>query len=184
MRSGMMIDVDEELKLIMSAYQNESFTENELFNSIDQKLQKQNKLQQKTCLSIEDLVEQVEKMTENESQIKDLEQENKMLIKTLMTSYDLFSEIILGANDSGDEAWYQQIVLQSKRLAKMLQEVGITLINSQNDKLDLLYHKVIDCQYDELKEDNQIIRYIKVGYIYKGKVVRKAEVMINKREEV
>lgn len=179
-----MIDVDEELKLIMSAYQNEFFTENELFNSIDQKLQKQNKLQQKTCLSIEDLVEQVEKMTENESQIKDLEQENKMLIKTLMTSYDLFSEIILGANDSSGEAWYQQIVLQSKRLAKMLQEVGITLIHSQNDKLDLLYHKVIDCEYDALKEDNQIIRYIKVGYIYKGKVVRKAEVIINKREDV
>ena len=179
-----MINVDEELKLIMSAYQNESFTENELFNSIDQKLQKQNKLQQKTCLSIEDLVEQVEKMTENESQIKELEQENKMLIKTLMTSYDLFSEIILGANDSSGEAWYQQIVLQSKRLAKMLQEVGITLIHSQNDKLDLLYHKVIDCEYDALKEDNQIIRYIKVGYIYKGKVVRKAEVIINKREDV
>ena len=179
-----MIDVDEELKLIMSAYQNESFTENELFNSIDQKLQKQNKLQQKTCLSIEDLVEQVEKMTENESQIKELEQENKMLIKTLMTSYDLFSEIILGANDSSGEAWYQQIVLQSKRLAKMLQEVGITLIHSQNDKLDLLYHKVIDCEYDAFKEDNQIIRYIKVGYIYKGKVVRKAEVIINKREDV
>ena len=75
------------------------------------------------------------------------------------------------------------MVLQSERLAKMLQEVGITVIGSQNNKLNLLYHKVIECEYDALKEDNEIIRYIKVGYIYKGKVIRKAEVIMNRGEE-
>ena len=178
-----MIDIEEELRLIMSAYPNESFEEDERFNQIDQKLQKQNKLQQKTCLSIEDLVEQVEIIAQEQSKIKDLKQENKMLVKTLMASYDLFSEIILGVRDNRNEAWYQQMVLQSERLAKMLQEVGITVIGSQNNKLNLLYHKVIECEYDALKEDNEIIRYIKVGYIYKGKVIRKAEVIMNRGEE-
>lgn len=72
--------------------------------------------------------------------------------------------------------------MQSDRLAKNLQEVGITLIGSQNNQLDLLYHKVIDYQYDASMAENQIIRYIKVGYIYKGKAVRKAEVIINRKE--
>lgn len=178
-----MIDVEAELQLIMSAYENESLTDNELFSSIDQKLQKQNKLQQKACLVVEDLVEQIEKLSEDQSQVKMLKQENEALIKTLMASYDLFAEILLGAYEKQHESWYQQIALQSDRLAKNLQEVGITLIGSQNNQLDLLYHKVIDYQYDASMAENQIIRYIKVGYIYKGKVVRKAEVIINRREE-
>ena len=99
-----MIDVEEELRLIMSA-----FEEDERFNQIDQKLQKQNKLQQKTCLSIEDLVEQVEIIAQEQSKIKDLEQENKMLVKTLMASYDLFSEIILGVRDSSINRWFYKV---------------------------------------------------------------------------
>lgn len=71
-----MIDVEAELQFIMSAYENESLTDNELFSSIDQKLQKQNKLQQKTCLTMEDLVEQIERISEDQSQVKHLEQEN------------------------------------------------------------------------------------------------------------
>jgi len=177
-----MINVEAEMKLIMAAYQKESFTDNELFSSIDQKLQKQNKLQQKTCLVMEDLVEQVEKISEDQFQAMILEQENKTLIKTLMTSYDLFAEILFGAYEKYQEPWYQQILFQSERLAKNLQEVGITLINSQDSKLDLIYHKVVDYQYDAAIAENQIVKYIKVGYIYKGKVVRKAEVIINKRE--
>jgi len=179
----MMINVEAEMQLIMEAYQNEPIHENELFSSIDQKLQKQNKLQQKACLTMEDLTEQIEKISEDQSQMKALEQENKMLIKTLMTSYDLFAEILLGAYEKQHEPWYKQLVLQSERLAKHLQEVGITLINSQNSKLDLLYHKVIDHQYDASRAEGEIIRYIKVGYVYNGKVVRKAEVIINKGEE-
>ena len=178
-----MININEEMKLIMADYQNESLTENELFSDIEKKLQKQNKLQQRTCLVVEDLTEQFEKVVEEQTKVKSLEQENKMLLNALMASYDLFSEVLLGASEQHSESWYQQMILQSERLAKMMQEIGITVINPQNSKLDLIYHKVVGYQYDDTIQEKQILKYIKVGYIYKGNVIRKAEVIINKVEE-
>lgn len=185
-----MINVEEELGYYVEHFmkeeeslEDEQAIWQETLFELENSIQKQTKLQQKTYLVIEEVVEQLEEMTRKSENTKKIEQDNEKLLEALMKGYDLFAEVIYGAKEQEEQEWYKQFTMQAKRLSKTMFSTGIHIIEDTEVEFELMYHKVVGTIHDPEKQMGYVINVLKPGYIYNGKVIRKAEVIVNSEKE-
>jgi molecular chaperone GrpE len=67
------------------------------------------------------------------------------------------------------------------RLYKVLEEKGITAMQTVGQMFDPARHEAVDVDTKSGKPDNTIVEEVERGYVYKDKVVRPAKVKVAKK---
>ncbi len=124
-----------------------------------------------------DMLEEVKLVLsrDNESKLKDLRNEETALLQLIESYQDQLK--VLEAAASSDPVWSHQFDLVRQKLATPLQTAGITLIDQKNIPVSYDLHEVID-RVDSTNPELQhcVAEIFKTGYIFKGQVLRKAQV--------
>lgn len=99
------------------------------------------------------------------------------MLMTVIKLVDIFETAADFISRSGDEAWVGQIKRVMEGIEGLMSETGINEINvyAFNDN----FHEAVDVVYDESKGYREIVKIEKKGYTYRGKVLRKAKVVVN-----
>jgi len=79
--------------------------------------------------------------------------------------------------------WIGNFRTASHLLEKVLLEEGLVKIENLDLGFDPQWHKVADTIVDQSKADGTIVQEVKPGYVWRGLVIRKAEVIVVRNDE-
>ena len=74
----------------------------------------------------------------------------------------------------------QQLRLMKEQMVEKLSLTGITVLGIEGVPYNSAYYQPIGTECNLEKAEGEILKVIKKGYTYKGKLLRKAEVIVNK----
>lgn len=129
---------------------------------------------------IEDLERKGDEIERLRLQIRILNDREKKIIKGLLKvldSIEWFSKISLALTNNGLKVTIENTW---KKIRKELLQIRLYQINQEGEIFDDSLHNCIDTIEDVGKNDNEISEVIKSGYIYKGEILRPAEVIVVK----
>lgn len=197
-----MLDIKEELKnyefieLDANLKENEESNDelNYLLNMFTKTFERIGKEQYKSASGIEEILDLLEENNESNSetygivkglrekaQIKD--NEIKSMINTIISISDIFDYINGYALKRNNENLKDQFKLVSQQIGEKLAQNSITVIGLEDGEFDLRVHQPLSVEWHRDKPENVILQVVKKGYIYKGNVLRKAEIVINKKSK-
>ena len=135
---------------------------------------------QKHDMAIEDLLEEWEEKRSDEEivqkQLSDYSQSEKQLLELFEAYQEQFFNLKRFA-DSKDAVWAKQIALMEKTLEHYRRLCGICMIEECGIKVNYDLHEVIEAvDTTDSSKDKTIAAIYRCGYLYKGKVKRKAQV--------
>lgn len=135
---------------------------------------------QKHDMAIEDLLEEWEEQeTEKDGlrkSMQDCERSGKLLLELFEAYQDQFWNLKRFA-EKRDETWSAQIALMEQRLEQCRQLCGVSIIETCGVEADSQLHEVIGVvDTTEREKDRLIAEIINWGYLYKGRVGKKAQV--------
>ncbi len=131
-------------------------------------------------MAIEDLLEKLE---ENESereesgkQILECRQSEKLLLELFESYQEQFWNLKRLAGEK-DETWSAQMTLVGTKLEHCRQLCGISIIEESGTEVNYDLHEVIEAvDTVQQEQDRLVAEVISWGYLYKGKVMKKAKV--------
>lgn len=201
-----MLDIKEELKNYKFAEFDANLKENDesneelncLLNMFTKTFERIGKEQYKSASGIEEILDLLEENNESnrenydivkelreKTQIKD--NEIKAMINTIISILDIFDYIegfALKSNGFAlkikNENLMVQFKLVSQQLGEKLAQSSIAVIGIEGGEVDLSLHQPILVEWQWDKPQNIILQVVRKGYMYKGNVLRKAEIVINK----
>ncbi|WP_368490555.1 nucleotide exchange factor GrpE [Clostridium sp. BJN0013] len=158
----------------------------ELLSAFNKTFEKIGKQQYKSTADIEEILEIIDEIKEDNESLKSLrnnvkstDEENKTLIKTLIEVADLFEDIYVYSRKSSNEALREQMNLQWNNLEQILLTCGLKRFGKKEDVFNSRLHIPKETRENRDINQIQILEIIKSGYIYKGEMIRKAEVVVN-----
>jgi len=201
-----VLDIKEELKNYKFAEFDANLKENDesneelncLLNMFTKTFERIGKEQYKSASGIEEILDLLEENNESnrenydivkelreKTQIKD--NEIKAMINTIISILDIFDYIegfALKSNGFAlkikNENLMVQFKLVSQQLGEKLAQSSIAVIGIEGGEVDLSLHQPILVEWQWDKPQNIILQVVRKGYMYKGNVLRKAEIVINK----
>lgn len=188
-----IINIKEELEKyeeidLEDIYQEETSEINMCLKEFTKAFDRVGKEQYKSNNQINDMIDMLEeeklnniKGIEIREKTRIKEEENLRLLKGIINVCDLMEDIYLYSEKFGDNLWKEQIKLQWSNLEKILSKQSISRIGDLNETFEPDFHRAIEIKSIPDVDNNIIIEVIKSGYIYYGKVIRKADVVINNR---
>ncbi len=131
-------------------------------------------------MAIEDLLEKLE---ENESereetgkQILECRQSEKLLLELFESYQEQFWNLKRLAGEK-DETWAAQMALIGTKLEHCRQLCGISIIEESGIEVNYGLHEVLEAVDTEQQEKDKLVaEIISWGYLYKGRVMKKAKV--------
>ncbi|MBU3182460.1 nucleotide exchange factor GrpE [Clostridium psychrophilum] len=197
-----MLDIKEELKNYKAIELDTNLKEKEgsndelnyLLNMFTKTFERIGKEQYKSASGIEDILDLLEENNESNSEtygiVKELREkaqiknnEIKSMINTIISISDIFDYVNGYALKSNNENLKDQFKLVSQQIGEKLAQNSITVIGIEDGEFDLSVHQPIAVEWQPDKPENVILQVVKKGYIYKGNVLRKAEIVINKKSK-
>jgi len=190
-----MLNIKDELKNYEYIDIETSFSNSESFNSevmnllqaFSKSYDRIGKEQYKAVSGIDEIIEILEEDKENSHRIKELKESAKIkdieieaLISTLINIYDMIENMSSFFAEKGDKSLQEQIRLMKEQMVEKLSLTGITVLGTEGVPYNSAYHKAIGTECNADKSEEEILKVIKRGYTYKGKLLRKAEVIANK----
>lgn len=118
------------------------------------------------------------------NRIRILEEEENNFIKKLINIMDEIYRMKYYADNCGNDKLKDTVARNLKSIKKELADMNISIIPSLDEEFNEDYHDCIDIREDLNKENMKIVEEIKAGFIYKGKVIRPAEVVVIKNKGV
>lgn len=91
----------------------------------------------------------------------------------------IIDDIEKGADETGDvalNAIYRKLII-------MLAEMNIYQFGREDKVFDAKYHNAIATGFDQNKEENEILEVKRYGYKFNDKIIRVADVIVNKKPE-
>ena len=104
----------------------------------------------------------------------------KSVIEVFLPCLDTFKE---AKKSITDEKVLAGVVMIEEKILNALKSLKVEKIQSIGQKFDHNYHEAIAFLKDETKDNDVILDEFQAGYIFNGKVIRFAKVIINKRED-
>ncbi|MDO4338993.1 MAG: nucleotide exchange factor GrpE [Eubacteriales bacterium] len=147
--------------------------------SFQQELQKLEKEVKKHNMTIEDLLDVLEEQQEEKETARRKEQEYKTECEKLLSVFEAYQEQFwqIKKHLDGNGTWKQMFALMEEEQAKEQMLCGISLIGRPGEKVDYSLHEVIEAvDTEEQGKDKQIANVYSPGYLYQGKVRKKARV--------
>ncbi|NMB95888.1 MAG: nucleotide exchange factor GrpE [Clostridiaceae bacterium] len=109
-----------------------------------------------------------------------LEQEKFLIIKGLIEVLDQVENLYSISKKDKSSPWFKQISLMWQLISKILLSAGITRIYDENIMFNPLLNNIAVTEYNPQFEEGIVLEVLKSGYIYKEKILRKSEVVVNK----
>lgn len=195
-----MLDIEDELKNYKSVEFEENSNDNEdedteelknILNIFTKAYERIGKEQYKTSNAIDEVLDMLEESSESseeknaiikglKEQAADWENELKVMINTVTNMSDIFEYMNNYVLNSNNENLKAQFKLVQEQLIEKLAKASITVLGTANGEVDINIHQPIDTRWEEDKPEGVILEVVRKGYMYKGKLFRKAEVIINK----
>ena len=168
--------VEEKLQIIAGGLQEE----NRKLEEIDQNIGQLKAAVQKHDMAIEDLLEEWEdkksKKDDFRKRIQDCEQSENLLLELFESYQEQFWNLKRFA-EKKDETWSAQMTLMGQKLEYCRQICGISIIEESGTEVNYDLHEVIEVvDTTERARDRLIAEIINWGYLYKGRVKKKAQV--------
>lgn len=201
-----MLDIKDELKNYKLVEFEENFQEDEnkdneeiksLLSMFTKAYERIGKEQYKTSSAVDDILDMLEENNEINNQINnerqsdikelkeqadDINNELKVMLNTVIGMSDIFDYMNNYVLNSNNENLKGQFKLVQEQLVEKLAKASIAVLGTVNGEVDINIHQPIDTRWQEDKQEGIILDVIRKGYIYKGKLLRKAEIIVNKNE--
>ncbi len=115
--------------------------------------------------------------------INRLENEKKSFVLGLIAVVDQVEDLYRYACGHESESRIEQISLLWRKISAELIKLGIGIIEDSTAPFDNALHAAIAVKSDRNSQNGAILAVVCCGYLYQGKVIRKAQVVVNKIEE-
>ena len=174
--------------------------QNENLESENTQEVKEEQLEEKQELSEIDLLKEENKrlkeqylrtLADTENQKKRIEEErarerkyaSQRLLEKLVNTIDIFDKAV---NIQTDDEKLNNFLIGFKmintNIQNILGEEGVKRIKTIGEKFDPRYHNAVETNFDENVEEDVILGEIMSGYTYKDRVLRAANVIVNKKK--
>ena len=196
-----MIDFEKELKKFRFLDTDEDFIQlqNEssvLFKAFHSTLKRLSREQNQTNTQLEEVIGLAEessdfrseraawkkKLSETEDRLSAAEEEKLTLIRGFLIILDQIEDLYRYTEKSGSESWSRQLGLLWNNISGQLLSIGITKISGENADYNKDLQTVAELRDCPDSEDGIVLQVLRCGYLYRSGVLRKAEVVVNKRE--
>lgn len=125
------------------------------------------------------------KEVEEERQ-KQAEESEKKLLQLIMTYGESMNRISsdISGNEQLDPGWKQQMELTQMMLKRAMEEVGISMISDEGLPADPARVQVVDQELCSEREKHNCVKSTVIpGWIYGGRILKKAKVSVYKYQE-
>lgn len=102
------------------------------------------------------------------------------LIKKLLPVVDDFERALAQAPDPAANPWVAGLTMINRKLRKILEDEGVTPIESLNQPFDPNLHEAVE--YDSGEGEDIVVTELARGYRMRDRVIRPAMVRVGKRE--
>ncbi len=111
-----------------------------------------------------------------------LSRANETLLRDLLPVVDNLERAMEAAGQSGgDEALVRGLELTLAELGKLLERQGVERVPALGQPFDPEVHEAMMQQEDPDAEDGTVLHVAQEGYLYKGRLLRPAMVVVSKR---
>ncbi|MGG5460274.1 nucleotide exchange factor GrpE [Clostridium sp. B9] len=128
-----------------------------------------------------------EKTDEDEKRNKrisrELEIREKRFVKSIISILDNIKYIYDFSLKSNNEVLNEAMLRLFNIVKKTIINVDILIIDGKENFFDENLHECVGTIWDKDRQDYEITEVLKLGYIYKGKVEREAQVVVVKNKE-
>ncbi len=124
------------------------------------------------------IINDYRKNTEN------LQKESSNLMSVLIKASDLLEDAYRYAQKSGQNAWEKQLANQWTSLGEYLASAGISRIDTCDVMFNMEIHRAVQTMHSPGSADGIILSMIRCGYIFRGSIVRKADVVVNRTDNL
>lgn len=163
-------------------FESNILSEIEELKSIQKKFIMQNVIKDEEIIKVykEKMSTLEEENIQNKNEIKVLKDIENTFVKNLIGILDELERLKGYGELSRNEKLIETLDRNFKVIKKYLLEMNIQEIPTEEMLFNENYHNCVDVTFDEKKDDFEIIEEVKKGYVYKGKVIRASEVIINR----
>jgi len=142
--------------------------------------------QDEMVMAVEELAEGLEDQKETSSDlIAEKDKEINALISAMITAADYTEDFYNYAKESGNYGVYEQAGYFWNALNKKFSAAGLVRIHDRRTPPDPVYNHIAAVEEsNEISRPGIIIKTLRSGYIYKGKVIRRSDVVVTKSEGV
>jgi molecular chaperone GrpE (heat shock protein) len=105
---------------------------------------------------------------------------NMSAILKVLNICDIMEYVAHFIVEFGDNAWAEQIKSVMSSIGEVLSDIGILEFDALGCTFDEEIHIAVETRSVDQKGDREILEIRKKGYTYMGKLLRKAEVIVNR----
>ncbi len=128
-------------------------------------------------------VEHLQKIVETDRKEESTREVVKNLIQ-VMDAFDRFAESKRGVEmDAGVKAWVKGFEAISFLFQRALEGMGVSQIETVGKPFDPQFHSVVGVVEDEGKAEGTVAQEAAKGYMFRGKILRPAQVWIVRKKE-
>ena len=120
------------------------------------------------------------KEIKDNNEIKELKKTEKLFLRNIIKILDELERLKEYGDISGNEKLSKTLERNFKAIKKYMLELELLEIPTVGLLFNENYHDCVDIKNDSEKEDFEVLEVLRKGYVYKGKVIRAAEVIINR----
>ena len=148
-------------------------------------------------MAVEDLIESWEELQEQNRDDKEklsdaleaasarereqAHEREKALLDIVIRSHDMLYGLQRAAEESNAEAWIRQFSMTDAKISEMRIPAGFQIVKDTGIPVDYAVHDIAEAAPASEKErDRTVKEIISYGYIYMGRVLRKAQVIAYK----
>jgi len=155
-------------------------------DELSKQVKKLGSKQDEMVMAVEDLTEGMEEQRETASDILgEKEKEINSLISAMITAADYTEDFYNYAKEAGDFNVYEQARYFWNALNKKFNAAGLVRIPDKHTIPDPIYNHISAVEAsEEITKPGVITKTLRSGYMYRGKVIRRSEVVVTKSEEV
>jgi molecular chaperone GrpE (heat shock protein) len=140
--------------------------------------QKADHAAQKVADYLDEHGDRVTELKEERAALEDREEQHQRVLLDIM---DLFDQLDETARRNDSDAFQAAMASAREKLANMVGKIGLERIPAQGETPDSLYHHVVNTTDAETDaERDTITEVVRPGYLLRGEVLRKADVIVAK----
>lgn len=117
-----------------------------------------------------------------EERLRERKYASQKLLEKLLNTVDIFDKAVnMQADDEKLNNFLIGFKMINTNIQNVLQEEGVKKIKTIGEKFDPRYHNAVELSYDDSVEEDVVVSEMNSGYMYKDRVLRAANVVVNKK---
>lgn len=149
---------------------------NEKIQTLEEELKKSNAQYLRLLADSENYKKRID-----DERIRERKYACQRLLEKLVTNIDIFDKACnMKTDDQNLNNFLIGFQMINNNIINILEEEGVKKINCKG-MFDPRFHHAVETDYDETKEEDEILAVIKDGYMYKDRILVAAMVKVNKK---